>query len=400
MTAPSEWTERLAALLVDFGANVQPGQLVLVSSDVGKEDLTRMVAERCYERGARYVEVRYGDPWVRRARLRHAPLDSLDLTPSWDLERVRALGDAGAALVRLEGAVAPTLLADLDPERVGRERPPAAREQLRLIAERRVNWTIGPCPVPGWAEQVHPDLEPAAALECLWEEIRHVCRLDEPDPVAAWEERMNETSGAAARLTERRFDRVLLEGPGTELSVGLVPSSRWIAARESTAFGVTHHPNLPSEEVFTTPDPERTEGVVTSTRPLQLGGTMVEGLRVRFAGGRAVEIEAERGADVLRTRAAADEGAARLGELALVDDESRIGRLGTVFYDTLLDENAASHLALGAGLDFLLDEADAWRSNESAIHVDFMVGGAAVDVTGVTAEGERVAVLRDGEWRI
>jgi aminopeptidase len=206
---------------------------------------------------------------------------------------------------------------------------------------------------------------------------------------------------AAARLSEHAFDALNFEGPGTDLTVGLFPRGRWVTAAFETAEGIRHIANLPTEEVFTCPDPARTEGTVRSTKPLVLtDGTIIRDVRMRFEGGRAVEVDADEGADVLRGRCAADEGASRLGEVALVDREGRIGRVGTIFYDTLLDENAASHLALGNGFDFVLEDADRDRWNRSAIHIDFMVGGHDVDVTGLTATGERVPVLRGGAWQI
>jgi len=248
---------------------------------------------------------------------------------------------------------------------------------------------------------VHPRLEAAAALERLWAEIAHVCRLDEPDPAGAWRERFAALQRVADALTARRFDAIHLEGPGTDLRVGLLGSSRWIAGPMETVDGIVHHPNLPSEEVFTTPDPERVDGSVTTTKPLFTSGTTVSGLRVTFERGRATRIDADEGAEVVRGLAARDEGAARLGELALVDREGRIGPLGTVFYDTLLDENAASHIALGAGYQMgVEDDGDRARVNTSQIHVDFMIGSDEVAVTGVARDGARVPLLRDGRWQI
>jgi aminopeptidase len=206
--------------------------------------------------------------------------------------------------------------------------------------------------------------------------------------------------GVTERLTAARFDAIHFEGPGTDLTVGLLPSSSWMSASFSTADGIPHVPNLPSEEVFTTPDPVRVDGVVRATKPLQLAGATIEGLTVRFEGGRAVQIDADKGADVLRSMAAHDDGASRLGEVALVDGSGRIGPLDTVFYDTLLDENAASHIALGQAFAFALDEQDAERANTSMVHIDFMIGGDQVDVTGVTQDGARVPVLRSGVWQL
>lgn len=392
--------ERLADLLVGFGANVQPGQLVAVSSEIGKEPLTREIAASAYRHGARYVEVVYSDPWVRRARVEFGSDEALETVPSWIRERMLALGDQRCARVALTGPVAPGLLEDLDPTRVGSDRSLSLREAGQVMNDRTTNWTIGPCPTPGWAQLVHPDLDPDAALAKLWEEIVHVCRLDLPDPVAAWRERMATLAGVTERLTAARFDAIHYEGPGTDLTVGLLPTSQWMSATFATADGIAHVPNIPSEEVFTTPDPQRADGVVTATKPLQLGDTTITGLTVRFEGGRAVAIDADQGAETLRARTTRDDGGARLGEIALVDGDGRIGPLGTVFYDTLLDENAASHIALGCGFEFAAGAGDAERVNMSEIHIDFMVGSADVDVTGVAVDGTRVPVLRGGAWQI
>jgi aminopeptidase len=270
-----------------------------------------------------------------------------------------------------------------------------------VISGRATNWTVVPCPHPVWARIVYPDLDEAAAYDRLWSELQHVLRLDEPDPGAAWDERFTVLNASASALTDRRFDALELEGPGTELTIGLLPTSRFGAGDFTTRNGLRHFPNLPTEEVFTTPDPERTEGHVTSTKPLVFkDGTIVRGLRVRFAGGRAVEVDADENAGAIRAKTEVDDGAARLGEVALVDRQGRIGPLGTVFYDTLLDENAASHIAIGDGFDFAVDEEDRERVNRSGIHIDFMIGSAELDVTGVTREGERVPVLRGGDWQI
>jgi aminopeptidase len=284
---------------------------------------------------------------------------------------------------------------------VGKDRLPAVREGGKVLNERTTNWSATPCPTPAWAQLVHPELEPAAALQRLWEEVAHVCRLDEPDPVSAWDARINRLVEVASRLQELRLDSLRFEGPGTSLSIGLLPSSHWLCGRLSTVDGIVHVPNLPTEEVFVTPDPERVEGTVRATKPLFVGGTLITGLRVRFERGRAVEIDADQGAGTLRSLSERDPGAARLGEVALVDRASRIGQLGTVFYDTLLDENAASHIALGQGLGFTIDdEQDVARMNNSEIHVDFMIGSGEVAVTGVTKDAREVPLLRDGSWQI
>jgi aminopeptidase len=392
--------DRLAELAVRFGANVQRGQIVAIGTEPGKEELTRALAVHAYKAGARFVDVTSFDLHVKRARILHAEEDTLDYVPPWYGERLLALGEARAARIGLTGPVEPGLLNDLDPARAGRDQMPFLKEAAKVVNDRTTNWTAIPCPTPAWAQLVFGDLSPDEALERLWREILHVMRLDEDDPVAAWQARADTLVGAAERLTQRRFHALHFRGPGTDLRVGLLPTSNWMAARFSTAEGIGHMPNLPTEEVFTTPDPQRVDGAVTSTKPLVVGGTIVRGLRVRFEGGRAVEIDADENAGVLRRYAERDPGASRLGEVALVDGEGRIGPLGTVFYDTLLDENAASHIALGSAYAFTVGEEDLGNINESAVHIDFMIGGPGVNVDGVEADGTVVPVLHDGAWRI
>ena len=391
---------RLADLAVGFGANVQPDQILVVIAQTGNEPLARAVAASAYGAGARHVDMVYEDPWVRRARIEHGSDASIGFAPSWKIDRVRALGEQRVAYMRLEGGVDPAATDGLDQERLGNDQSPERREHLRLVAERLLNWTLIPSPNESWARIVYPDLEPGAAHAKLWEEIVTICRLDFEDPVAAWNARMDRLREVAGHLNERRLDAVHFRGPGTDLTVGLLPSSRWLAAGFTTAEGIPHHPNVPSEEVFTGPDPARVDGVVRSTKPLEVDGTVITGLKVRFEGGRAVEIDADTGRDLLRTRVAMDEGGSRLGEVALVDGEGRIGALGTVFFTTLIDENAASHIALGNAYPFTYgDPADQERANHSRNHIDFMIGSPEVDVDGTTVDGERLPLLRGGDWQ-
>jgi aminopeptidase len=391
----------LAELAVGFGANVQPGQIVAVSSEPGKEHLARAVAEAAYARGALFVDVSVFDVHVKRARLRHADPATLEFVPSWIGDRVTRLGEEKAALVSLNGPVAPHVMDDVDPALLGRDMLPRVRESNALVDHRLINWTAVPCPNADWAALVYPDLPAEDALARLWEDVAHICRLRDDDPVAAWNDRLSRLIDVASRLSSLQLGALQFEGPGTDLTIGLFPSSTWMGARFTTADGLVHAPNLPTEEVFTTPDPARAEGTVTSTKPLFISGGLVTGLRIRFESGRAVQIDADTGADTVRALAARDENACRLGEVALVDRDSRIGSLDTVFYDTLLDENAASHIALGQGFGFAIeDDTDRKRVNRSEIHVDFMIGSDAVAVTGLTAAGERLPLLRDGEWQV
>ena len=392
--------ERFAELIVRFAANVQPGQIVSIGTEPGKLELTRAVADCAYRAGAKFVDVMCFDLHVKRSRILHAPEETLDYVPPWYGERTLALGELRGARIGLTGPAAPGLLNDLDSRRAGRDQLPFLKESSVVVNARTTNWTAVPCPTAPWAQLVFPGLEPGAALRRLWELVIHICRLDETDPVAAWRERQDVLAGVIERMTEQHFDALHFEGPGTDLRVGLLPTSRWISARFETVDGIAHMPNLPSEEIFTAPDPERVDGVVRSTKPLVVGGTIIRGLGVRFEGGRAVSFEADEGGELLAEYAKRDEGASRLGEVALVDGAGRIGHLDTVFYDTLIDENAASHIAIGSAYGFSAGEEDQERLNRSQIHIDFMIGSPEVDVTGLTAGGDRVPVLRQGVWQI
>jgi aminopeptidase len=395
------YARQIAKLAVEVGANVQPGQIVATSYAPGMEPIVHEVARLAYERGAKFVDAQPFDGVLKRIRLQHADEDTLEFVPDWYGRRLLALSDEHAARITLIPVVDPSLLADVDPVRSGKDMLPFLKETGEVVTRQTTNWTIVPVPTPGWAQAVHPDLPPEEALSRLRDELAHVCRLDEPDPAAAWRARADELVAVAGRLNEHDFDALRFEGPGTDLRVGLFPGSRFLAARVRTVDGVEHMANLPSEEVFTTPDPERTEGHVTATKPLDVSGTLVDGLRVRFEGGRVVELDADTGAGALRERVAKDEGAGRLGEVALVDGAGRIARTGTVFLNTLLDENQASHIALGNGYAAAIDsDEDAKRMNRSAIHIDFMIGSDEVTVTGIAADGGQVPVLSRGKWLI
>jgi aminopeptidase len=391
---------RLAELSV-HGANVQKGQIVLVQAEIGLEEQARATAEAAYKRGAKFVDVAYFDPYVKRARIENADPDTLGFVPQWYGKRVLRHAEQNGARISMRSLTAPNLMDGLDKSLLGKDKLPSVKEIFKVIDERSTNWCMVPAPHPAWAALVYPDLPADEAYEQLWRELEHVLRLDEPDPLAAWDERLAELNDYAARLTERRFDAIELRGPGTELTIGLLPTATWSTIDFSTTEGLRHLANLPSEEVFTTPDPFRTSGHVTATKPLVLNdGTIIRGIRVRFEDGVAVEIDADENAEAMRGRTEVDEGARRLGELALVDGEGRIGPLGTVFYNTALDENASSHIALGNGFPFLVEDKDRERVNVSAQHIDFMIGSAELEVDGVTLGGERIPVLRNLAWQL
>ena len=395
--------DRYADLIVSVGANVQPDQVLAVEALPEAAPLVHAIARRAYEKGARYVDVQYFDGVVKRIRAETARVESLDWVPPWLGRRMELLGELDAARCVLVPLVPPGLLDGVDPARAGVDRLPSIEQTFKTIDERSVAWTLSPFPARGWAALVYPDLEIDAAVERLWEDIAHVCRLDEPDPAAAWHDRIEQIFQVATRLDALDLDALHFSGPGTDLTVGLLPSSRFAkeGGSSQTRTGIRHVPNIPTEEVYTTPDPERTEGFVAATKPLDVAGSLVTGLRIRFEGGRAVEIDADTNAEALRGRCAVDDGASRLGEVALVDRESRIGKLGRTFFTTLLDENAASHIALGDAYSSpIADEADVPRINASAVHIDFMIGSDDVEVTGTTKAGAQVPILRGGTWQI
>jgi aminopeptidase len=397
--------DRYAELAVRVGANVQPGQLVDVLARVEHAPVARAVTRAAYRAGAAYVDVYYSDQHIRRAMIEGAEEELLSWTPPWLLNRAKQVGDERAAVIALTGDAEPNLLADLPGERVGKARMlELAEESNRQINEQLNNWTVIGVPNVGWAEQMFGEPD----LERLWQAVEFTVRLDEDDPVAAWRAHVARIAKRAGMLDELEVDVIHFKGPGTDLRVGLLPESRWQGCESLTAAGVPYVANMPTEEVFTTPDARRTEGTVRSTLPLQIQGNIVRDLEVRFEGGRAVEVRAASGEEVMRTHIATDDGAARLGEVALVDGHSRVGQTGLVFYDTLFDENASSHIALGASIvqavawapDLSPEERAERGVNHSSIHTDFMIGSNELEIDGIAADGTATPILRNGDWQL
>jgi aminopeptidase len=390
-----ERLERYAELVVKVGANVQPGQEVFLFPSVEHKDLARALTRQSYRAGAAYVHILYNDAHVRRAMIELGPDEALTYSPEWQKSYVSSI--AGNAMIATTGNPEPDLLADLDGERVGRAVPQEIVQiRIKQMGENTVNWTGVGAPSEGWATQVYGEPD----VERLWEEVAFCMRLDEPDPPAAWREHLDRLAERSTQLNNLRADAVRYRGPGTDLTVGLLPKAFWMGGAGDTASGIRYVANMPTEEVFTSPDARRVEGTIRATQPFPLVGQVVRGLELTFEGGRAVKVEAETGADLVRSHFATLENADRLGELALVTKESRVGQTGTLFYDVLFDENATCHIAYGAGFPFVVDGDPGEGLNVAHTHVDFMVGGPELEVDLVLTDGTEVPLIRNEEWQL
>ncbi len=401
--------ERLAEVAVKVGLGLRPGQELVITAPLETVPLVRAITIQAYKAGASLVTTFFSDDAATLARFEHGTDTAFDTAADWLYAGMAEAYRNGAARLAISGDD-PALLAGQDPDKVSRAnraRSKAYVPALELIANFATNWTIVSAATTPWARSVFPDLPEDEAVARLWDAIFAASRVDGPDPVAAWEVHNAALHARMNRLNAHRFAALRFFGPGTDLTVGLADDHEWCGGASVSRNGITCNANIPTEEVFTTPHRERVDGTVTSTKPLSYQGTLIEGIWVRFEAGRIVEASARTGGDVLAKVLDTDEGARRLGEVALVPASSAISASGLLFFNTLYDENAASHIALGqayskcfrdGGVQFSEDDLAARGANRSLIHIDWMIGSAEIDVDGLTAEGRAVPVMRAGEW--
>jgi aminopeptidase len=400
--------DRLAETAVRVGLGLRPGQEVVMTAPIEAIPLVRRITEHAYKAGASLVTTFYGDDAATLMRYRHASEESFDTASGWLFEGMAKAFRNGAARLAVVGDD-PGLLAGQDPAKVARAnraRSVAYQPALELIANFATNWSILACATPAWAKTVFPGEEPETAVVRLWDAIFAASRVDGADPVADWRQHNANLARRTKVLNDRRFSAIHFSGPGTDLTVGLADDHEWNGGATAAQNGIVCNANIPTEEVFTTPHKDRVDGVVSSTKPLSYQGTLIEDIRVRFEAGRIVEAHARTGENVLRQVLDTDEGSRRLGEVALVPYSSPISTSGLLFYNTLFDENAASHIALGQsyskcilnGAGLSKEELAARGANASLIHIDWMIGSNRIDLDGITADGGREPLMRQGEW--
>lgn len=402
-----------ADLIVRIGVNLQPGQELLLDGTGSPETVIpfmRRVARSAYRAGASYVDVSWSDEEQAVIRLEEAAPESLDYYPEWPLTRgLNAAEKKGATAAVF--SINPKLMSGQDPAAISQmmqARQTRLRPWQKIRGQGGVNWLGVAVPGAAWARQMFPDLPADEGVAKLWDAIFAVLRLDQDDPIAAWESHIAQLAERTSSLTKRDYDALHLTGPGTDLTIGLIDGHRWVGGRTFTPDGIGFVPNLPTEEVFTTPDRRRVDGVVQTSKPLNLQGMLIDSFAMRFKDGRVVDVECDDPAaqQMLTHLIGMDDGAAQLGEVALVPHSSPISQSGLLFYNTLFDENAASHIALGSSYRLCVPGSEALSTeeyiaaggNESNIHVDFMIGSDKVDIDGITAAGEREALMRQGEW--
>ena len=398
---------KYADVVVRVGLNLRQGQNLSIRADIEDAPFIRKVTESAYKAGAHYVDILWADEKSTRIRFDHASPDAIDHIPAWlatRFEEYYKRGDATLAVLSTN----PDLLQGIDPDLIARERKARMQKLVEPFRkyENASNWCVVATAAPAWAKKIFPDLSVEDAQAKLWEVIFKVSRIDVDDPVTAWQEHIDKLVKYKDYLNSKAYAALHYKGPGTDLTIGLPKNQAWNGAQESFNNGITCTVNLPTEEVFTAPHKDKADGIVTASRPLNLLGALIEDFSLTFENGRAVKITAKKGEDDLRKLIETDENASHLGEVALVPNSSPISQSGYLFYNTLFDENAASHIALGnayrtsikGGDDITDEEFAAEGGNKSLIHTDFMIGSGQLDVDGICEDGTREPVMRQGEW--
>ena len=406
--------QKYAELAIRVGVNLRAGQRLLVRGGAAfgvAHDLAPLVhyiTENAYKAGARLVDVMWGDEETELIRFRYAPRDSFTEFPRWKATGPLDYAERGDAVLSIS-ATNPDLLAGQNPELIAAFQDTIWKETAafsKYITSDVINWCVIAASRPAWATKVYPKLDEDKAVAKLWKTIFQMCRVDQDDPVTAWQAHIRNLKARSNYLTKKQYTALHYKAPGTDLIIGLPKEHLWASARSLAQNGVEFTANIPTEEAFTLADRTCVDGVVSSTKSLNLSGTLVEGIVVRFENGQVVEARAKKNESILQKTITTDEGASRLGEVALVPNSSPISKSGLMFHNTLFDENASSHLALGRAYKFTLvggtemtDEEFAVRGgNSSLIHVDFMVGSGQMDIDGLTADGRAEPVMRKGEW--
>ncbi|MEJ6397001.1 aminopeptidase [Yoonia sp. 208BN28-4] len=400
--------DKLAEVAVRTGVNLQEGQDLIITAPLDAAPLVRLIAEHAYKAGAGLVIPIFSDGAITKARYEHGHDDSFDRAPAWLFEGMGKAFKDGAARMAIAGDD-PMLLADQDPAKIARASKAqsiAAKPAMNPIVGFEVNWNIVAYPTEGWAAQVYPDLPVEEAQGKLMDAIYAASRLEGDDPVENWANHTAELKKRVKWLNDHRFSALQYTGPGTDLRLGLADGHIWKGGASPALNGVTCQPNIPTEEVFTCPHAYKVDGTASATKPLAHQGSVIEGISVRFEAGKIVEANATKGEDVFRELLKVDDGASRIGEVALVPDSSPISQTDTLFFNTLFDENASCHIALGqcyadtieGGSEYSPEELQQKGGNQSLIHVDWMMGSDAVDIDGITATGDVVPVMRKGEW--
>jgi aminopeptidase len=400
--------QKYAELIVHVGLNLRAGQRLVVIADIKTSALVRLVAAHAYQAGCRLVDVIWDDEALALIRFQHAPRDSFEEFPDWKAAAAAEYGQRGDALLAISSAD-PDLLAGQDAaliDIVQRTRARKNQPYAELVSRSAMNWVIAGYAGPAWAAKVFPDESPDRQVGRLWDAIFDVCRITHADPVAEWQQHIRALRQRGEYLDARRYAGLHYTGPGTDLTIGLAEGHIWKSGATRSLTGIDFVANLPTEEVFTLPNASQTHGYVTSTKPLSYLGALMEDFTLTFEDGHVVKAIAARGEDILRKLLDTDKGASRLGEAALVPHRSPISQSGVLFHNTLYDENAACHLALGRGLRFTVQDGDTLADDEftarggnlSNIHVDFMIGSGRIDIDGLQADGSIEPVMRQGEW--